>query len=111
MIKPDFIQRLRDQADIVDIVGELITLKKAGANYKGCCPFHNEKSPSFNVNPNRQHYKCFGCGAAGDVFKFVMQHKNLTFSDAVHYVAGRLNEVVEYEQSDRPASRFRNLKL
>ena len=111
MIKPEFIQRLRDQSDIVYIISELMTLKKAGTNYKGCCPFHNEKSPSFVVSPQRQTYKCFGCGESGDVFAFVQHHRKESFSEAVHYIAGRLNLAVEYEQSNRPPGRYRNLKL
>lgn len=111
MIRPDFIDRLKDQADIVTIINELVPLKKAGVNHRACCPFHDEKSPSFNVNPKRQTYKCFGCGASGNVYRFVMQHKNLPFPEAVEYVAGRCNQVVEYEQTNRPASRLKGLRL
>ncbi|MBD2700105.1 hypothetical protein IC229_05630 [Spirosoma sp. BT702] len=112
MIDPNFLERLRQQVDIVTIIGELIELKKAGSNHRGCCPFHNEKTPSLNVNPRRQIYKCFGCGKAGDVFGFVMDLKRMSFSEAVQYVAGRYNETVIYEpRTARPRSRFANLDL
>jgi DNA primase len=84
----EFTQNLKQQADIVRIVGEYVTLRKAGAqNYSGLCPFHKEKSPSFSVHVTRQFYHCFGCGASGDVFSFVQKVENVTFFEAVRLVA------------------------
>ncbi|HET7841220.1 MAG TPA: DNA primase [Terriglobales bacterium] len=87
----DFTQSLKQQADIVRIVGEYVTLKKAGAqNYAGLCPFHKEKTPSFSVHATRQFYHCFGCHASGDVFKFVQTIENISFPEAVRAVAQKM---------------------
>jgi DNA primase len=88
----DFAYTVKQQADIVRIVGEYIKLKKAGAqNYSGLCPFHGEKTPSFSVHATRQFYHCFGCGVSGDVFSFVQKVENITFPEAVRLVAQKLN--------------------
>ncbi len=110
-IKPDYIDSLRDRADIVQIVGNLMPLKKSGVRWTGCCPFHDEKSPSFTVHPVRGRYKCFGCGASGDVFAFVTQFKKLDFPSAVKYVADQHNELPDYERDDRPRSTYWGQKL
>jgi DNA primase len=87
----DFAQNLKLQADIVRIVGEYVSLRKAGSqNYSGLCPFHKEKSPSFSVHATKQFYHCFGCGASGDVFSFVQKIENITFPEAVRAVAQKL---------------------
>ena len=87
----DFTQSLKQQADIVRIVGDYLTLKKAGAqNYSGLCPFHKEKTPSFSVHATRQFYHCFGCGVSGDVFAFVAKIENISFPEAVRLVAQKL---------------------
>ncbi len=87
----DFKETLKQQADIVRIVGDYIKLKKAGAqNYSGLCPFHGEKTPSFSVHATRQFYHCFGCGVSGDVFSFVQKIENITFPEAVRLVAQKL---------------------
>src|SRR3954468_427381 len=87
----DFAYTVKQQADIVRIVGDYIKLKKAGAqNYSGICPFHNEKSPSFSVHATRQFYHCFGCGVSGDVFSFVQKVESITFPEAVRAVAQKL---------------------
>jgi DNA primase len=87
----DFSYTVKQQADIVRIVGEYVKLKKAGAqNYSGLCPFHNEKTPSFSVHATRQFYHCFGCGASGDIFSFVQKIENITFPEAVRTVAQKL---------------------
>ncbi|HTW49801.1 MAG TPA: CHC2 zinc finger domain-containing protein, partial [Acidobacteriaceae bacterium] len=84
----DFSRRVKDQADIVKIVGEYVRLRKAGAqNFSGLCPFHKEKTPSFSVHASRQFYHCFGCGQSGDVFSFVQKVENLSFPEAVRVVA------------------------
>src|SRR5579864_7100107 len=87
----DFAQTLKLQADIVRIVGDYVSLKKAGAqNYSGLCPFHKEKTPSFSVHATRQFYHCFGCSASGDVFSFVQKIENITFPESVRLVAQKL---------------------
>src|SRR5213079_66574 len=84
----DFAQNLKLQTDIVRVVGEYVSLRKAGAqNYSGLCPFHKEKSPSFSVHAVRQFYHCFGCGVSGDVFSFVGKIENVGFPEAVRIVA------------------------
>src|SRR3984885_988998 len=79
--------RVKQQADIVRVVGDYVRLKRTGQNFTGLCPFHSEKTPSFAVHPVRQIYHCFGCGAGGDVFKFVMEMDKLAFPEAVRAVA------------------------
>ena len=74
-----FADRVKQQADIVRVVGEYVRLKKSGQNFTGLCPFHSEKTPSFAVHPVKQIYHCFGCGVGGDVFKFVMEMDKITF--------------------------------
>ncbi len=85
------IQSVRDAADVLEIVGETVTLKKSGVNYKGLCPFHSEKTPSFTVNQARQTFHCFGCSEGGNVFTFLMKSQNMTFVEAIKYLANRYN--------------------
>src|SRR5579871_950543 len=87
----EFKELLRSQVDIVGVIGEHVKLKRQGTTgrYLGLCPFHQEKTPSFNVNQTRQFYKCFGCGVSGDVFKFLMEHDGLTFYESVQFLAER----------------------
>src|SRR6201988_968382 len=80
-------EKVKQQADIVRVIGEYVQLKKAGQNFRGLCPFHSEKTPSFNVHPTKQIYHCFGCGQGGDVFKFVMEMEKVEFRDALKIVA------------------------
>ncbi|MEP6772408.1 MAG: CHC2 zinc finger domain-containing protein, partial [Polaromonas sp.] len=82
-IPTSFIQELLARADIVDIVGRHVQLKKGGANFMGLCPFHGEKSPSFSVSPTKQFYHCFGCGVSGDAIKFMTEYGGMTFIEAV----------------------------
>src|SRR5690242_12074211 len=87
----DFAQTLKQQADIVRVVGDYVSLKKAGAqNYSGLCPFHKEKTPSFSVHATRQFFHCFGCGKSGDVFKFVQEIENISFPEAIRVVAQKM---------------------
>src|SRR5467141_3922588 len=91
MTSDNFKETVKQQADIVRIVGDYVKLKKAGAqNFSGLCPFHNEKTPSFSVHATRQFYHCFGCGASGDVFSFVQKLENITFPEAVRLIAQKL---------------------
>ncbi len=89
-----FLDDLKAQTDIVTIIGEVTPLKKAGATYKGLCPFHTEKSPSFNVNKDKGFFKCFGCGVGGDVLKFLELHQKVTFPEAVRYLAQRASMTI-----------------
>ncbi|MDP6540592.1 MAG: CHC2 zinc finger domain-containing protein, partial [Planctomycetota bacterium] len=89
-IPEDTIQTIRDRVDILDVVGRSVSLKKAGRNFKGLCPFHEEKTPSFNVHPDRGTFHCFGCGEGGNVFTFLMNHDGLTFPEAVRSLAADL---------------------
>jgi DNA primase len=87
MIPNDFIQTLLSRVDIVDVIERYVPLKKAGANFAACCPFHNEKSPSFTVSPTKQFYHCFGCGAHGTAIGFLIEHAGMTFPEAVEQLA------------------------
>jgi DNA primase len=87
MISQESIEALKSRLDIVDVVGNYIELKKAGANFKAPCPFHDEKSPSFVVSPQKQFYHCFGCGAGGDAIKFVMDYEHLSYPEAIEKLA------------------------
>jgi DNA primase len=87
MIPQDFIQTLLNRVDIVDVIDKRVPLKKAGANYQACCPFHNEKSPSFTVSPTKQFYHCFGCGAHGTAIGFMMEYAGLNYVDAIKALA------------------------
>lgn len=98
MIPKSFITTVVDKIDIVDLINFKLPLKKAGANFQACCPFHNEKTPSFTVNRNKQFYHCFGCGAHGDAIKFLMEHDNLSFKEAVEEIASKLGLDVPYEK-------------
>ncbi len=103
MSTSDFKDALKQQADIVRIVGDYVRLKKAGAqNYSGLCPFHNEKTPSFSVHATRQFYHCFGCGASGDVFSFVQKIENITFPESVRLIAQKLGVPLPKMQFSSP---------
>jgi DNA primase len=91
----EVIQKVKEQNDIVDVVSDVVRLKRSGRNYSGVCPFHNEKTPSFTVSRDKQIYKCFGCGEAGNVISFVMKTKNLTFPESVKVLAERVGIDVE----------------
>ena len=101
-IPKEIIEEVRSRCDIVDLVSSYLPeLRKRGANYKCCCPFHNEKTPSFTVNQERQNYHCFGCGANGDVFEFVKEYDKLDFSSAVQFLADRTGVKVTYDKNDK----------
>ena len=88
-IPPRFVDELRDRLTLSEIVGRRVRLSRSGREFKGCCPFHNEKTPSFYVNDDKQFFHCFGCGAHGDAVGFVMQNDNLSFIEAVEVLAGQ----------------------
>ncbi len=91
----DQVEEVKGKIDIVDIVGEYVTLKKSGSNFKGLCPFHSEKSPSFMVNPEIQIFKCFGCGESGDVFTFLEKYEGMEFPEALKYLADKVGVVLQ----------------
>ena len=113
MIPQETVNRILDAAQIVDVVGDFVTLKKRGANHMACCPFHNEKTPSFVVSPSKGIYKCFGCGKSGTAVGFIMEHESLSYVEALKYLARKYHiEVVEKEESaEEIASRQRNESL
>src|ERR1700679_1300284 len=84
---PSFLEEIRARLPLSEVVGKKLRLTRAGREYKGCCPFHNEKSPSFYVNDDKQFFHCFGCGAHGDIIGFTMRHDRLSFPEAVDQVA------------------------
>ena len=104
MIPEQFIQELLNRVDVVDVIDKSVPLKRAGANYSACCPFHNEKSPSFTVSPTKQFYHCFGCGAHGTAIGFLMEYAGLSFIEAINDLAKNVGMIVPQEQST-PASR------
>ena len=101
MIDQHTIERIKDAADIVDVVSEFVSLKKVGANYRGLCPFHNDHTPSFYVSPSRRTCHCFVCGEGGDSVGFIMKHEQLTYPDALRWLAARYHiEIKERELTD-----------
>ena len=105
-IAQDTIDRIRDQADIVDIISQDVELKRRGINYFGACPFHDEKTPSFSVSPSKQIYHCFGCGNGGNVFTFLMEFQKLTFFEAVKTLADKYNIVIDATQNDYASTEY-----
>lgn len=101
MIDRQTVEKIKDAANIVDVVSEFVTLRKSGANYKGLCPFHNEKTPSFTVSPSRNTCHCFGCGKGGTPITFIMEHEQMTYPEALRWLANKYHiEIVERELSD-----------
>ena len=106
MIDRATVDRIYATANIVDIIGDYVTLKKKGVNYQACCPFHNEKTPSFVVSPSKGVYKCFGCGKGGNAVTFVMEHESVSYPEALKIVAKRYGiEVEEREQTEEDVRR------
>lgn len=103
-----FAEKVKQQADIVRVIGEYLQLKKAGQNFRGLCPFHSEKTPSFNVHPTKQIYHCFGCGQGGDVFKFVMEMEKCAFPEAIRIVAEKCGIAVPRPKERSPEERKEN---
>ncbi|MCH2046631.1 MAG: CHC2 zinc finger domain-containing protein, partial [Saprospiraceae bacterium] len=94
-------KEIKESVSIVDIIKEHVDLTRKGASYQGLCPFHHEKTPSFSVSPNKGIYKCFGCGASGDGVQFLMDHKGMTYPEALEYIAQRAKVNVEYQVGDK----------
>ena len=106
MIDQPTIQRIMEAARIEEVIGDFVSLKKRGANHIGCCPFHNEKTPSFYVSPSKGIFKCFGCGEAGDVVKFLMKHEHYTYPEALRWLADKYHiEIKEEELTDEERQR------
>lgn len=103
MISPETVSRIIDSARIEDVVGDFVRLRRRGSNYVGLCPFHNEKTPSFNVNPARNIYKCFGCGKAGSSVNFIMEHERLSYPEALRWLAKKYSIEIEetFSESDK----------
>jgi DNA primase len=104
-IPQDFIDDLVNRVDLSEVIGNRITLKKAGREYKGCCPFHNEKTPSFTVSPDKGFYHCFGCGAHGTAIKFLTEHDKMDFVEAIEELASLVGVDVPREADDNDAPR------
>ena len=100
----EWIDSVRERSDIVELIGSYVTLRRAGSNYTGLCPFHSERTPSFTVFPDTQSFFCFGCEAGGDAFTFVMRSENLEYPEAVEFLAKRAGiQIPEtHEDSDQP---------
>jgi len=109
LIPQDFIDDLIARADIVEVVGRRVQLKKAGREFKACCPFHDEKTPSFTVSPSKGFYHCFGCGAHGTAIGFLMEFEHMSFVEAIDSLASSMGVEVPRDESDRPAQRYDEL--
>lgn len=108
-ISSEILEQIRDATDIVDLISEYVVLKQRGRNFVGLCPFHSEKTPSFSVNPEKQIFYCFGCGAGGDVFTFLMQHEHMEFPEAVQFLAEKTG--IRLEQNREPGEQAKTEQL
>ena len=107
----ELIEEIREKNDIVDVIGAHVKLQRKGSSYFGLCPFHNEKSPSFSVSPDKQMYYCFGCGAGGNVYTFMMEYENFSFQEAVKALADRAGVALperEYSEEEKKAADIRS---
>ena len=115
VIDKALIEDIKSSTNIVDVIGEVVSLNRAGRNYLGLCPFHKEKTPSFNVIEDRQFYHCFGCGKSGDVFKFLEEYRQISFQESVKVLADRLGIAVtidaprQSQQQNSPNQAFYDL--
>ena len=105
------IEEVRAANDIVNVIGSYVKLKRSGSSYTGLCPFHNEKTPSFSVNQERQMYKCFGCGAGGSVITFVMEYENYTFPEAIESLAERAGITLEKNEADKQHKEQESIRI
>src|SRR5476651_2480429 len=111
IIPPEIVEQVRHASDIVDVIGGYVPLKKSGSRFKALSPFQKEKTPSFNVNPSKQIFKCFSSGHGGDVFKFLMLMENMTFPEAVRRLAQRAGIVIPESGNYDPAVRTQREEL
>jgi len=109
-IKPSCVRDLKNRVNIADVVSRVATLRKAGSRFKGLCPFHQEKTPSFHVDPDKGFFKCFGCGKAGDIISFVRETEQLSFTEAVEALGQRFNVAIDYEEGSGPSREERSLR-
>ncbi|MEW6049482.1 MAG: DNA primase [Candidatus Zixiibacteriota bacterium] len=109
MIPAETIEQVRQATDIAQVIGEFVRLKKRGRNFLGLCPFHTEKTPSFNVNPDRQIFHCFGCGKGGNIFSFLMEHEKMSFVEAVRFLASKANITIREAATDVKREQFERL--
>ena len=109
LIPQDFIDDLIARADVVEVIGRRVQLKKAGREFKACCPFHDEKTPSFTVSPTKGFYHCFGCGAHGTAIGFLMDYDHMSFVEAIESLANTMGVAVPRDESDKPARRYDEL--
>ena len=109
MIPPKQVQEILDALRIEEVVGEFVTLRKRGVNLLGLCPFHNEKTPSFNVNPTRNIFKCFGCGKGGDAITFLIEHEKFTYPDALRWLAKKYN--IEFQEVERSPEQMLQMQM
>ena len=101
MIDRATIDRIMDAVNIVDVVSDFVSLRKRGTSYKGLCPFHDDRTPSFSVSPAKGVYKCFSCGKAGNAVNFIMEHEQMTYPEALRWLANKYHiEIKEREQTD-----------
>lgn len=110
----DIVEEVRTKNDIVDVISSYVKLQRKGSSYFGLCPFHNEKSPSFSVSPSKQMYYCFGCGAGGNVFTYIMEYENYTFQEAIKYLADRVGVTlpeIEYSQEAKKQADLKSTLL
>ena len=111
MIPEEIVDKILQNADIVKVVGEFVKLRKAGVNYKGCCPFHDERTASFVVSPAKGIYKCFGCGKGGNAIGFLMEHEQMSFREAAKTLAADLNITIPEEtRSDEQTQQDRRIE-
>ena len=103
MITKDSIESLKSQLDVVDVISQFLELRKAGANFKACCPFHGETTPSFVVSPAKQIYHCFGCGVGGDSINFLMEYEKLSYPETLEKLAGMYNVTLSYDDKGQKA--------
>ena len=111
VIDKTLIEDIKSSTNIVDVIGEVVSLNRAGRNYLGLCPFHKEKTPSFNVIEDRQFYHCFGCGKSGDVFKFLEEYRQISFQESVKVLADRLGIAVSIDVQGKFSGKILLIKL
>ncbi|HTT56920.1 MAG TPA: CHC2 zinc finger domain-containing protein, partial [Opitutaceae bacterium] len=109
-IKASSLRDLKARVNLLEVVSRVVSMKKVGARFRGLCPFHQEKTPSFYANPDNGFYKCFGCGKAGDAITFVRETEGLNFTEAVETLAQRFGVTLEYEEGAGPTREERSLR-